>query len=417
MSVPTGFTAGLAFLPNWLNDAKDAVAFDAILSAWVRASGWRSAGVVWPADVKPTLAMHVRPDGATESTAPPPELPEPLKALRGGSQTVVWQLPNTCGRLYALLQPAGRPAGVLWVERAGPEPWSETDRHYLLLSVRLIERSPALAAKIGPLIDSERLQQRLNDAAVIAGRMAHDFDNVLTGIIGFADLTVPLVPANSQPAKFVAEIGKVGQRGIVFTQQLHQLSRAGQVKPLPGGVAAAVAKEEVRLRPAMPPGLQLVTDIPASLAAVGMDNGPLGVVLGHLIENAADASPPNGRVAVTARAVELSVSDAKTYLGRVGPGTHIEVTVQDYGTGIKPEIRAKLFAEPFFTTKVRHRGLGLAVAYRTLYAHHGGIRIEPATPPEVGTTVRVVIPPGAVRPPVATAPPRTTTATATTLGG
>jgi signal transduction histidine kinase len=410
MSVPTGISSGLAFLPNWLNEARDMVAFDATLSAWVRASGWRSAGVVWPAEGVATLTLAVRPDGTTEVTVPPAELGEVLRSLRMSSQTVVWQLPNTCGRLYTQFQPNGRPTGALWVERAGTDPWTEADRNYLILSARLMERSPALCTKIGSVVDSERLNQRLNDAAVIASRMAHDFDNVLTGIIGFADLTLPQVPAGSQPAKFVSEISKVGQRGIVFTQQLHQLSRAGLVNPQAATVAAAVAKEELRLRPQLPSGLQIVTDIPAAVGAVAMDIGPLGMVLGHLIENAAEASPANARVLVTAHAVELSSADAKTYLGRVGPGTHIEVKVQDFGTGIKPEVRAKLFAEPFYTTKVRHRGLGLAVVYRTLYAHHGGIRIEPATPPDVGTTVRVVIPPGAVRPPVATAPRPATTA-------
>lgn len=416
MSVPTGLSGGLSFLPNWLSDAASPDALDGLLTGWVRASGWRSAGLVWPAEANPTVAVVARADGAVEAVAPPAELADLVRTMKSGPPTAVWQVPNSSGRLYTLIQPSGRPVGAVWAERAAAEPWAEADRNYLVLAARLIERSAALAGKIGPVIDSERLNQRLNDAAVIAGRMAHDFDNVLTGIIGFADLSAPLVATLPQPAKFVAEISKVGQRGIVFTQQLHQLSRAGQVKPLPGGIAAAVAKEEARLRPAMPSGLQVVTDLPAGLSAVGMDPGPLGTVLGHLIENAADASPPNGRVVVSAQAVELSVADARTYLGRVGPGTHIEVTVRDAGSGIKPEVRAKLFAEPFYTTKVRHRGLGLAVVYRTLYAHHGGIRVDPVPPPDAGTVVRVVIPPGAVRPPVATAP-RPATATATTLGG
>ena len=414
MSVPGGFTGGLAFLPNWLNETADATAFDPLFSAWVRASGWKTGGVVWPAEGKPTVSVGVRPDGFVETAQPPPELAEPVRALQRGSQTVVWQLPGTCGRLYTLLQPAGRPAGAVWVERTGTEAWTEADRHYLLLAARLIERSPALATKIGPLIDSERLHQRLSDAAVIAGRMAHDFDNVLTGIIGFADLTLPLVNALPQPAKFVGEIGKVGQRGIVFTQQLHQLSRSAQVKPHPGAVAAAVTKEELRLRPTTPTGLHLSTDLPADLPPVAMDAGPLGLVVGHLLENAIEACPPTGRVAVSAREVELTATDARAYLGRVTPGPHVELTVRDSGSGIKPEVRARLFAEPFYTTKVRHRGLGLAVVFRTLYAHGGGIRIEPATPPDAGTVVRVVLPPGVVRPPVTTTPP---VATATIIRG
>jgi signal transduction histidine kinase len=132
-----------------------------------------------------------------------------------------------------------------------------------------------------------------------------------------------------------------------------------------------------------------------------MENGPLGVVLGHLLENATEATPPGGRVVVSARLVELTPADSRGYLGQVGPGPHVEVAVQDSGPGIRPEVRAKLFVEPFHTTKVRHRGLGLAIVYRTLYAHRGGVRLDPAPPPETGTVARVVIPPAAARPAVA----------------
>ncbi len=405
MSVPTGLPGGLAFLPTWLNGSRDPLAFDAALAAWCRASGWRSAGVVWPA-AGPQVAVQVR-DGVAEPAALPPEAGEVLRTIQAGNPTVVWQLPASCGRMYAAFQPAGRPAGVGWAVRRGADSWSDADRQYLLLSVALMERSPLLSGKVGPMIDSERLQQRLGDAAVIAGRMAHDFDNVLTGIIGFADLSVPLLPAGAQPTKFVQQIADVGKRGIAFTQQLHQLNRAGQTHPQPGVVAVVVGKEEARLRPHHPAGFQLTSDVPAALPPVAMETGTLGVVLGHLIQNAIEAGGQPPRAAVSARVIELSAADAKNYLGAARPGPHVEVRVQDGGGGIKPEVRARLFAEPFYTTKMRHRGLGLAVVYRTLYAHLGGIRLDPPAA-DAGTSVRVVLPPAAVRPPVAVAPTITT---------
>jgi len=178
-------------------------------------------------------------------------------------------------------------------------------------------------------------------------------------------------------------------------------------------VPAVLAKAEEKIRAGLPNGAHLTTAIPAGLNTVAMDGGPLGVVLGHLLANAAEAVPPGGRVVVTARLVELSPADARGYLGSVHPGPHVEVTVQDSGPGIKSEVRARLFAEPFYTTKVRHRGLGLAVVYRTLCAHRGGVRLDPAAPPETGTVARVVIPPSAPRPVVAPA----VLATANVLGG
>lgn len=396
MSPPAGLSTGLAFLPNWLAETTDATALETLLGDWLRASAWRTVGLIWPLEGRANLMIQARPEGVSALPVAPSELLDVAHALRGDAATVVWQLPNSSGRLYTTFQPAGRPAGLIWAERGPAEPWTDADRGYLVLSTRLIERSPALVAKIGPLLEPARLQQRLADASIIAGRMAHDFDNILTGIIGFADLSVPLLPAGSQASKFVGEISKVGQRGIVFTQQLHQLNRSGQAKPQPCSVAVALSKEEIRLRPAMPAGMQLFADVPANLVSAGVEQGPLSTVLGHLLENAIEASPPNSRVHVSASVVELSRVEAKEYLGTVGPGSQIEIVFRDRGVGIKPEVQAKLFAEPFFTTKVRHRGLGLAVVYRILYAHGGGIRIE--SNPETGTVVRIVLPPAAVRP-------------------
>jgi signal transduction histidine kinase len=404
MSTLGGLAAGLASLPNWLNDSKDPSALDAMLSSWVRSSGWRSVGVVSPTDNGPQLSLFGRPDGVERTTAIPPELPEVLKSLRSGNLTLVWQLPGTAGRLYTLFTPPGRQSGAIWVEKISHEPWSETERYYLRLSARLIERSSALGMHIGPYVDAERLQQRLVDASVIAGRMAHDFDNVLTGIIGFADLSVPLVPAGTQAAKFLAEISKVGQRGIQFTQELHQLSRSGQSKPQPGSVNVAFSKEEQRLKAIWPANVQLINYLPASINPVAMEASPLGIVLGHVLANAMEACTQGGQVTVSARSVELTSADSKNYLGQVHAGGHLEVMIQDTGIGIKPEHRAKLFSEPFFTTKIRHRGLGLAIVYRTLSAHRGGVRIEPETASRTGTVARVVIPFSAVRPAISPSP-------------
>ncbi len=392
MSLPSGITSGMAFLPQWLQETKDSNTWNKLLCEWVSASGWRTAGIVWPTETQPTLAQVVRPGGVETLPTLQAELPDVVKALRGGSGTVIWQLPNSSGRLYTQFQPAGRPTGIVWAERTLAEPWTEADRNYLTLSVRMIERSSALATKIGPIVDAERLLQRLGDASIIAGRMAHDFGNILTGIIGFADLSVPLVGSVPTAAKYISEISKIGQRGIQFTQQLHQLHGSGQAKPQPSSVATVFAKEESRLRSQNPNGVQIFSTIPSQLNPVGIDAAPLGIVLGHVLENAMDASPPSGRVIVSAKAIDLSAADAKTFQGNVSAGSYIEVQIQDFGPGIKPDVRTKLFAEPFFTTKVRHRGLGLAIVYRALVAHGGGIRIEGATPPETGTLARILLP-------------------------
>lgn len=396
--MPTGgLASGMSQLADWLADSPT-TDFDSALQDLVRQSGWSCAGIIWPWVDQPKVALSATAGRVDALAHLPAELDEVTKSLLAGHKTVIWQVPGTSGRLYAMLTPPGLPAGVFWAERSSRDPWTETDRSFVCLVAAVLERSSILSRKIGPIIEANRLEQRLKDASVIAGRMAHDFDNILTGIMGFADLTHPMLTPGSQPAKFVAEINKVGARGITFTQQLHQLSRSAQTKPQPGLIPTAFAKEESRVRPSFPLGLSLTTQLPQTLPSVAMEAGPLGTVLGHLLENASEASSANGRIIVNARTVELNWNDARGFLGLVSAGPHAEVTIQDFGSGIKPEVRAKLFVEPFFTTKVRHRGLGLAIVYRVLFAHRGGIRIDAATPPDPGTVVRVVIPLASARP-------------------
>jgi signal transduction histidine kinase len=159
------------------------------------------------------------------------------------------------------------------------------------------------------------------------------------------------------------------------------------------------------VKPLVAPNVRFENDLPQGLPPVALEAVPLQTVIGHLIENAAEACPQGGLVRVSAYTTDLTEADARAYLGKPVAGPHLMVTVSDTGTGIKPEVRRRLFAEPFYTTKVRHRGLGLAVAYRILCAHRGGIQIESVPAPGTGTQVRVVLPLAAARPPAVAGTP------------
>jgi signal transduction histidine kinase len=411
MSTPGTLSAALAFVPTWWQETTDANAFDALLCGWSRACGWRACGFAIQNE-QAQIVRTVQNHAVIESVSPP-EMPDAIRRLKAGESSVLYSVSGTTGRVFAAVHPTGRGIGVLWAEKVAGNPWVEADRAYLTLTAKTIERAPALSALIGPVIDPDRLYQRLGDAAVIAGRMAHDFDNLLQGIIGFSDLTLPMLPPGSQPAGFVAEIGKVGQRGIQFTQQLHHLSRSGQIKPNPGVVSLAITKEEARLKSSIGANVRVEKDVPQNLPPVAMEAGPLQIVLGHVLENAFEACTQGGVVRVNAHAVELTDADARGYLGRVGVGGYLQITVSDTGPGIKPEVRKRLFVEPFYTTKVRHRGLGLAICYRVLCSHRGGLQLESISAPGTGTQVRVVLPLAAAR--VSTILPNTIAANA--VGG
>jgi signal transduction histidine kinase len=425
MPQPGTQPAALAFLPQWWQESTDAAAFETTLASWVRTCGWRAAGFVWPVESPPTIAKFAPTHVAVESVSA--ELGEVARQVRAGEPTVVVSLPSGASRVYAPVTCPGRPLALLWAEQAAGQTWSEADKAYLALTGKMLERSPVAAALLGSAVDADRLTQRLADVATVAGRMAHDFDNILTGILGFADLALPLVPPGSQEASYIAEITNVGQRGTSFTQQLHAFNRGGESKPTPGSVAATLGREEVRLRALMHPALKLEKDIPLNLPAVAVDAGPLQLALGHLFENAVEACPKGGTVRVSVQPVELTELEARSYLGKAGPGPHLQIAFADTGSGIKPDVRKRLFVEPFLSTKIRHRGLGLATAYRIIAAHRGGIQIDAVPPPGTGTAVRVVLPLIVPRPSISapTPPPALTglredavrTAAATTVRG
>src|ERR1700722_14350235 len=197
MSNSGTLSAALAFVPNWWQETTDAGAFDKLMRGWAHACGWRACGFVWPGDNSPVVVKTVQAGALVESSSPP-EVPDAVRRIRGGEETVMYSVPGTTGGLFAGVQPTGRPLGILWAERVAGQPWNEADRAYLALAGKTVERSPALATVVGPILDPDKLYTRLGDAAVIAGQMAHDFDNILTGIIGFSDLTLPMLSAGSQ---------------------------------------------------------------------------------------------------------------------------------------------------------------------------------------------------------------------------
>jgi signal transduction histidine kinase len=391
--------AWLEFVPQWYTEGTDLTVLENLLIRWGKLCGWQECGLVLPTGEE-LAALTIQGDGVSREA--PPETPDALRRLRTGENGVHYSAANSSGRYFAAVTLPGRGIGTVWAQAPREQPWGEFEQAYLVLTGRLLEQAPVVQLLAGPIIDPQRLQQRLTDAAIIAGRMAHDFDNILTGIVGFSDLALPLIPSGSQAASYIAEIAKVGQRGIQFTQQLHQLSRSGQFKPTAGSVALAVAREEGRLKPHMHPHLRVEKELPVQLPQVALDTTALQVVLGHILENAVEACPQGGSIRISARVQTLSATEARTWLGRIRPGEHVVVQVVDSGVGLKPEVRRRLFVEPFFTTKVRHRGLGLAIVYRILWVHFGGIRLEPVPAPSSGTQVSVALPLASTAAPVPT---------------
>jgi signal transduction histidine kinase len=238
------------------------------------------------------------------------------------------------------------------------------------------------------LVDPADLHQRHQDAAILSSRLAHSFDNVLTGILGFAELSSQMVASGSAVAEYLAEVLRAAQQGVVLTQQLHQFGRAAAAGEGPANLAVVVADEEARLRPALPPSLRLEVAVPKDLGPLAIGMEPLRQLLVHLLDNAVEATS-SGTITVSARPAP-DAPESTALPMPPGPGPFVEIVVADTGAGLTPETSRRLASEPFFTTKARHAGLGLATVSRILHAHGGGCQLSSV--PGCGTRVCLYLP-------------------------
>jgi signal transduction histidine kinase len=284
-------------------------------------------------------------------------------------------------------------ARLLWVEDEEQRAWSADEAAALWLAGQVLAHLPPLAddgTTQDPRLGRQQWQQRLCDAAVVSGKLAHDFGNVLTGILGFAELALAHLPASSPAHRYVNEVYQAAQQGLGLTQQMQTFGQRNPHRVQPTALAPLLAGEQARLGPGLPSGVTLQVNVPADLPPVAMDAEALRQVLDALVQNAREALGGRGSITIAARRHDLTAEECLDLVGKPVPGPCIEVSVADTGCGLSPEVRERLFNEPFFTTKVRRRGWGLALVHGILRAHGGGFRMDPR--PGGGTFVRLFVP-------------------------
>jgi signal transduction histidine kinase/ActR/RegA family two-component response regulator len=283
-----------------------------------------------------------------------------------------------------------RASWLLWVQAPSAREWSATEAASLALAgqalARHLRRPDGAPRWARPLL-LRRRQQRFEEAAAAARRIAHDFGNVLTGILGFSELALGQSPSRAL-ASHLNEIHRAAQVGQRLTNTLRLFTRRQWPGQASVRLASVVEDETSRVRGRFP-GSCLDVDLPPDLPPVAMDAEPLRHVLAQLLDNAAEAVLSHGGVRLSAATVVLTADQCLDLFGTAEAGPHVEIKVEDSGCGLSPEARRRLLVEPFFTTKTRHRGYGLGVAYGILAAHRGALAVEPAA---VGTVARAYLP-------------------------
>ena len=244
--------------------------------------------------------------------------------------------------------------------------------------------------------------QKMEAMGRLAGGVAHDFNNLLTVILGFCELLLAgLTPDDPRQAD-VTEIQKAGARAAGLTRQLLAFSRKEIIQPTLLDLNAIVADIRVMLARLIGEDVAIVLRLGAALAPVKADRGQVEQILLNLAVNARDAMPKGGTLTIATANVELDEHDAKTH-GAVKPGPYVVLTVTDTGTGMTPEVQARLF-EPFFTTKElgKGTGLGLATVHGIVARSGGSVTVNSEV--GSGTSFMVYLPRADAAEPVVAAP-------------
>jgi PAS domain S-box-containing protein len=226
------------------------------------------------------------------------------------------------------------------------------------------------------LEDQLRHAQKMEAVGRLASGVAHEFNNLLMGILGVAGVARRKLEPHTEGATLLGEIRDAAQRGASLSRHLLDYSRQdpGVVEPVSLNevvrrserVLRHVIGEDVRVEVALSPG-------PATVLAVAPQ---LEQVLMNLAVNARDAMPRGGVLRIATAAVELDAP--RRSRGRdLAPGRYVALTIEDSGCGMAPEVQERVF-EPFFTTKPvgTGTGLGLYTVYGIVERLRGAIEFE-----------------------------------------
>jgi len=206
--------------------------------------------------------------------------------------------------------------------------------------------------------------QKIESIGILAGGIAHDFNNILTGILGNISLARISTPDNPRVAQVLGEAEKASMRAKDLTQQLLTFSKGGA--PIKRTVTLGEIIRESATFALSGSSVRCKFQITPDLFPVEADQGQIGQVIHNLVINAVQAMPQGGVMRITAH----NTVGALNFPDAPAGARFVEISVIDGGLGIPPEHLGKIF-DPYFSTKQKGSGLGLATSYSIVKKHDG----------------------------------------------
>ena len=211
---------------------------------------------------------------------------------------------------------------------------------------------------------------KMESLGVMAGGIAHDFNNVLAGILLKTQLAERALRKGQDPNKFLTSIEEATQRAAGLNQQLLTFAKGGA--PIKRTTSIAVLVKESAIFALRGSKVGHDFQIPDHLWAVEVDEGQISQVIGNLVINAEQAMPEGGLLTFRAENVEVNAAHP---IPDLSEGDYVKVSVEDEGVGMPLEDLPRLF-EPYFTTKPKGNGLGLASVFSIVKRHGGHISVQ-----------------------------------------
>lgn len=218
--------------------------------------------------------------------------------------------------------------------------------------------------------------QKMEAIGHLAGGIAHEFNNLLTVVLGRVALLIDQVSSDDPARSSLASIQKASERAATLTRQLLAFSRRQVLQPTLVNINRIVTDMLPMLRSLLGESVEVVAVLEVSPVLVRGDQAQLEQVLANLAVNARDAMPQGGRCTIAVAAVNLD-TEAAAHYPDLRPGPYARLAVTDTGHGMSSEVRARVF-DPFFTTKGvgNGTGLGLSMAHGLVAQHGGTIVVE-----------------------------------------
>jgi signal transduction histidine kinase len=228
--------------------------------------------------------------------------------------------------------------------------------------------------------DRARLTTRLERArrmqmiGSLASGIAHNFNNIISAILGYSEMVEPQLRRGTKPAQHIDEIRRAAERGRDLIDNILTFGRQRDARARPVQVRTLFEEAASLLRASLPSGVELIIDdVPVDVAVSG-EPAQLQQIILNLCTNAAQAMPRGGSIRITAEQQDVAAFLPMSH-GELAPGRYVCLAVIDSGPGFDESVARRLF-EPFFTTRLAGTGLGLATVHEIVRDHDGAMNVQ-----------------------------------------